>query len=439
MVFIWIEGDLVAHILMKYLLIKKNGNDTNEDLQVILNGFLNEKYNINHDRTTFIIDRSTFEYEINQSVDKERCFLTISSDGNIRETAKNIENMAIDINTSGILKYFHILKIYDGLSEYYCKKLYPKYAQYERKLRYMILIIVTKAYGAGWIENTVDENAKQSISGRAHNSFSNLKMDEILEYLELGEIENYLFLPPDIDVKMCLEKEFTPEKIDSLEKEEICLLLDKIRNPKCLWERVFTEIGDVNEWKKYMKDIHNIRNSVAHQKKITPKQYYDTLKQLNNINCELNSAIEVAVSKEITESKKIDILGSFASLAGKLIMKNINLNIVGDMLKAFSERVNELVKPVEMNFKPEIVDSIRESALKFSSVDITSGYKEAMQNLACSFTAFDSLEGINEAIKSSAEEMSKIGKYWSREEIDAIGTAAKLDDIAYQINQHNEN
>ena len=405
----------MAHILMKYLLIKKNGNDTNEDLQDILNGFLNEKYNINHDRTTFIIDRSTFEYEINQSVDKERCFLTISSDGNIRETAKNIENMAIDINTSGILKYFHILKIYDGLSEYYCKKLYPKYAQYERKLRYMILIIVTKAYGAGWIENTVDENAKQSISGRAHNSFSNLKMDEILEYLELGEIENYLFLPPDIDVKMCL-------------------LLDKIRNPKCLWERVFTEIGDVNEWKKYMKDIHNIRNSVAHQKKITPKQYYDTLKQLNNINCELNSAIEVAVSKEITESKKIDILGSFASLAAKLIMKNINLNIVGDMLKAFSERVNELVKPVEMNFKPEIVDSIRESALKFSSVDITSGYKEAMQNLA-----FDSLEGINEAIKSSAEEMSKIGKYWSREEIDAIGTAAKLDDIAYQINQHNEN
>ena len=44
MVFIWIEGDLVAHILMKYLLIKKNGNDTNEDLQDILNGFLNEKY-----------------------------------------------------------------------------------------------------------------------------------------------------------------------------------------------------------------------------------------------------------------------------------------------------------------------------------------------------------------------------------------------------------
>ena len=35
--------------------------------------------------------------------------------------------------------------------------------------------------------------------------------------------------------------------------------------------------------------------------------------------------------------------------------------------------------------------------------------------------------------------MSKIGKHWSREEIDAIGTAAKLDDIAYQINQHNEN
>lgn len=424
---------------MKYLLIKKNGNDTNEDLQDILIGFLNEKYNINQDKATFIIDSCVFEYEINQSIDKERCFFTISSDGHIRESAKNIENMAIDINTSGILKHFHILKIYDGLSEYYCKKLYPKYAQYERKLRYMILIIVTKAYGTGWIKNTVDENAKQSISGRAHNSFSNIKMDEILEYLDLGEIENYLFLPPDIDVKMCLEKEFTPEKMDSLEKEEICSLLDQIKNPKCLWDRVFTEIGDVNEWEKYMKDIHDVRNSVAHQKKISTKQYYDTLKQLNNINCELDSAIEIAVSKEITESKKIDILGSFASLAGKLIMKNININIVGGMLKAFSERVNELVKPVEMNFKPEIVDSIKKSALKFSAVDITSGYKEAMQNLACSFTAFDSPEGINEAMKASAEEFSKIGKHWSQEAVDAIGTAAKLDSIAHQINLQNEN
>ena len=80
-----------------------------------------------------------------------------------------------------------------------------------------------------------------------------------------------------------------------------------------------------------MEDIHNIRNSVAHQKKVSAKQYYDTLKQLNNINCKLDSAIEVAVSREITESKKIDILGSFASLASKLIMKDININIVIDI------------------------------------------------------------------------------------------------------------
>ena len=45
----------------------------------------------------------------------------------------------------------------------------------------------------------------------------------------------------------------------------------------------------------------------------------------------------------------------------------------------------------------------------------------------------------NIQVRFTESEYAKIGKYWSREEIDAIGTAAKLDDIAYQINQHNEN
>lgn len=105
-------------------------------------------------------------------------------------------------------------------------------------------------------------------------------MDEVLEYFDLAELENYLFLPPKVDTNNYLHNELTDEKMESLDKDKICSLIRRVRDPKSLWERVFAEIGDVGEWKASMHDIHDVRNSVAHQKKITTQQYNETISRL---------------------------------------------------------------------------------------------------------------------------------------------------------------
>lgn len=209
-------------------------------------------------------------------------------------------------------------------------------------------------------------------------------------------------------------------------------------NQKSLWERVFAEIGDVGEWKASMHDIHDVRNSVAHQKKITTQQYNETISRLKNINTKLDKAIESAITREIELPKKIDILGNFATMTGKLLSKSINVDLIGSVLLSFSKRISELVKPIENNFQESLVNAIKDSALKYSAIDVNAGYKEAMEKLATSFTWYDSTEEINNALEASKKEFERIGNAWKQYEIDAIGTAAKFENLTKQISSINK-
>lgn len=175
-----------------YTYKKKYGND-NANLSDILREYLESNYNIEPGENTIIIDDCKVQYSFSNNKDDNRCFFTLSSDERIYSNAKCLEYILEDIKRSGLLPYFHFLKVYDGLSEYYCKKLYPLYAAYERKVRYMILLMVTRSYGDKWIDNTIDDDTKTSISEKARSGFSNINMDEVLEYFDLAELENYLF------------------------------------------------------------------------------------------------------------------------------------------------------------------------------------------------------------------------------------------------------
>lgn len=152
---------------MKYILIKKKYGNDNANLSDILREYLESNYNIEPGENTIIIDDCKVQYSFSNNKDDNRCFFTLSSDERIYSNAKCLEHILEDIKRSGLLPYFHFLKVYDGLSEYYCKKLYPLYAAYERKVRYMILLMVTRSYGDKWIDNTIDDDTKTSISEKA--------------------------------------------------------------------------------------------------------------------------------------------------------------------------------------------------------------------------------------------------------------------------------
>ena len=61
-----------------------------------------------------------------------------------------------------------------------------------------------------------------------------------------------------------------------------------------------------------------------------------------------------------------------------------------------------------------------------------------MEKLATSFTWYDSAEEINNAMEASKKtRLREIGNAWEQYEIDAIGTAAKFENLAKQISSIN--
>ena len=57
------------------------------------------------------------------------------------------------------------------------------------------------------------------------------------------------------------------ECLEKLEKEEICSIIEEMRETS-LWERHFEKYGKQKDWEKKISEVHKIRNKVAHKKTI---------------------------------------------------------------------------------------------------------------------------------------------------------------------------
>lgn len=415
---------------MKYIFIKRDIKDEEFDLIETVKDFLWNNYNVDKDEGIIKVgaNNAKLDYSIRQNSDADRCFLCVNSKQRISNTAKYIEEFNDKLNRIEYKKYYYLLKAYDGLSEYYCEKLYPRYAGYERRLRYMVLLMVTKAYGGMWIKNTFNKELVDSVTQTGRKSISKMSLETPFEYLELQQLEDYLFLAPITDMNKFVNEELTRQKLEQLDKEGVCNLIEKAKNPLCLWERVFSDIGNKKKWQEAMEDVHNNRNSVAHHKTISSEEYKKTVKQLKCINTMIEEAIEIILSKEFENTKMVDILGTFAVYVGKSLLEQFNFSSVKEMVIAFSRRMKELIKPIERNVQKNALEAIKECVLNYTSFNIEDGCAEALQNLANSITIYD------EQVSKSFNEIENTLKQY---QIDAIGIVAKFENLAKQMSSIN--
>lgn len=413
---------------MEYILVKKDIKDEEFDLVEKVRDFLRKNYNVDKNEGIIEVNNVKLIYSIRQNSNTDRCLFCVNSKQRISNTAKYIEEFNNKLNGIENKKYFYLLKAYDGLSEYYCEKLYPRYANYERRLRYMVLLMVTRAYGGMWIKNTFNKELEDSVTKTGKKGISKMSLETPLEYFELQQLEDYLFLAPVTDMNRFVNEELTRNKLEQLDKEEVYKLIEKAKNPPCLWERVFSDIGNKEKWQEAIEDVHNNRNSVAHHKTIASDEYKKTVKQLKRIDTMIEEAIDTILSKEFENTKMVDILGTFAVYAGKSLLEQFNFSSVKEMVIAFSRRMKELIKPIESNVQRNALETIRECVLNYTSFNIEDGYAEALQNLANSMTIYD---------EQVSESFDAIGDTLKQYQIDAIGTAAKFENLAKQMSRIN--
>ena len=130
-------------------------------------------------------------------------------------------------------KYYYVIKNYDGMSEEYCQKLYPKFACFERKLREVVFILLTKAYGGNWYEKTKIPDIHEAVAQKARGDES--LISEALEHMDYAMLEKYLFEKRIPNYEEIVDNSLSYDNLNKMSKEEICTIIERMRR-RSLWE-----------------------------------------------------------------------------------------------------------------------------------------------------------------------------------------------------------
>ena len=222
----------------------------------------------------------------------------------------------------------------------------------------------------------------RAIQERAHG---NVSLNETLENMDLTDLETYLFETRHVDYPVFICEKLSAECLKRLEKEEICKIIEEMR-PTSLWKRHFEQYGSQDSWEKKIADIHETRNKVAHQKTITIEEFRKANVIINDINRELKKAIEGIREENFTEYSVVDILGSFATMAEKLLIQSIEKSQVFiDVIIGFCAKIQKIEENLKDVFSGEKSTALNSMIYALAGLDSGTKQSEIIEgfNAAC--------------------------------------------------------
>lgn len=267
---------------------------------------LNEVVDKKDEEVLYLLGQN-INYRIDQKEGLKRCYLEMSSEVCNDEIINAFRTIDGAITKSPMQKYFYCIKDYDGVSAIYCEKLYLMFGEFERKLRKLVLLVLTKAYGAAWRKETISDETFNTIKSIAQD---NVSLSTTLENMDLNMLEIYLFHDREENYRNILATQFSKERLGEMSKEDICILIENMR-PTSLWNKHFNELGTATSWQNKIEKIHKYRNKVAHHKTITTEEYIWVWNKISQLITDLNSAIEEINKKNFTEKNSLEIITDF--------------------------------------------------------------------------------------------------------------------------------
>ena len=365
----------MAEIKMSYIFIEKQKHDSKMLKEVILE--IIDKVVQVRDDEILKVDDIDIKYRIIQKKKSKRCFLEMTSSARVNHCLSALQKLDTAFFKSSQREYYYAIRDYDGISESFCKKLYPKYAEFERKLRSFILFILTKAYGSRWQSETVSKELLSVLQEKAHG---NVSLNETLENMDLNTLEKYLFEKRPVDYPRIINEKLSVECLKKLEKDEICSIIEEMRQTS-LWERHFEKYGNQKDWENRISEVHKTRNKVAHQKTITIEEFTDTNRKLNVINRDLSNVIEEIREENFTENSIVDILGSFSILAVSVAKNIAQSQAFKDIIIGFNAKIQEIVKPIAEAHKSGMVKMLSDWSNTYENLNLGLVQSQMVKNV----------------------------------------------------------
>lgn len=259
-------------------------------------------------------------------------YLTISIDGQRKERCAEILNLANKtILSAGAKEQYNIILSYDGVSKYYCDRAYPQLNEFERNIRNLVFRILTKAFGAKWLDKTATDEEKNNLKAKIQTRpklFRDERLiEEALYEMDIKELENYLFVPKrDVSCEQMVDSILSEEKLAQMTKEEIEAELAAAR-PKSLWERQFAHKVSIDGLHEKLKELRTLRNKVAHAKAFSCEDFSNCQGIVNEMTAQIEQAIFDVSVKEYDLSETIRTISDFGDAWTSNISKALQYNM----------------------------------------------------------------------------------------------------------------
>ncbi len=373
---------------MSYILIK-NRLEADQDVKKLVYEYLQRSGYAFDDDIIHVSEKDSVEITFKHKKSSDRYYLNLRSSMRINRGIEVLQNLDDSMFKSDIQRYFHIIRDYDGISESLAGKLYPKYAKFERRLRQLVLLVVTKSFGSEWADKTIKTDVMNELKRNA-KSKGTLHLTDIIEQFDLHQLEEYLFGLREVDYQLYFQEKLSEQQLVNLEKDEICKILEEMR-PKSLWKRNFAAMGDGDEWEKKIKSVHECRNKVAHHKRLKQEEYKKINKQLNVLIKDLNEAIEKIQDYDFTNQNSIDVLGNLAFMASRIRDAFTGYDF-SKMFSNINSTVQKLTDAIKCNYSTDFTESLSRIGKIMTETASTSSLAQAyigqnimLNNLQSSF------------------------------------------------------
>ena len=197
-------------------------------------------------------------------------------------------------------KDYKIFISYDAISEYYCNKIYPKLAKFERSLRRLLYNLYILNYGESYQREAISSTLTQSANKK--NGTSKNKEDAPLTQffysLDFSQYTKLLFTKEWLPIDQLEKDKFlgTNKKLGNLPEEKLRKFVENL-GPKTGWERFFPESNNL-DLEHSLDELQKYRNMIAHNKIFTSDVYHKTLSLLNRLTKTVTFAIGITQQKD---------------------------------------------------------------------------------------------------------------------------------------------
>ncbi|BFQ95215.1 hypothetical protein [Enterococcus cecorum] len=233
-------------------------------------------------------------FDVKQEKEEEQILALESADNVLRRINEKIK--AFQINT-----------IWDDVSMYYGRKLYPAIIEVEALLRQIIYLFMMKNVGSKWLKEQSPEEVKKSIKSTLEkNNQSSYPDTDALIYADFVTLGWFFFSKYSLKSDyQTLIKKFREN--ENMEAEKLTELLDQYES-KSNWDRYFADTIAVDDLSDKWNKLYGFRNQVAHTKKITKTDYNAACAIIDELKPAFLQSLQLinTISMTVEESEAVE-------------------------------------------------------------------------------------------------------------------------------------